>query len=148
MLWDFENEADSHAQRIWSESAEIQETGMLEMRCKGESVDPSHRQGLEQQQSRQSPDFMCSMSYNSPSSERRDNPQEAVGTMSGLSSDVFQGSRSANMQPEMRMGDAQSMPYPLTTERIPHRSHRLKALGNACVPAQALPFFAAIAAVG
>lgn len=29
---------------------------------------------------------------------------------------------------------------------IPDRSHRLKALGNACVPQQAYPFFAAIAA--
>ena len=43
--------------------------------------------------------------------------------------------------------DGTPMPHPLTTERIPHRSHRLKALGNACVPGQCLPFFLAIAEV-
>ena len=42
--------------------------------------------------------------------------------------------------------DQTTMPHPLTRERrIPNRSHRLKALGNACVPQQVYPFFAAIA---
>ena len=40
--------------------------------------------------------------------------------------------------------DQTTMPHPLTRQRIPNRSHRLKALGNAVVPAQCFPFFQAI----
>ena len=43
--------------------------------------------------------------------------------------------------------DGVEMPSPLTTERIKDRASRLKALGNACVPFQVLPFFETIAQV-
>ena len=63
---------------------------------------------------------------------------------------AFERSSGTGRQGEFEPGicgsadDVSDWPYPLTTKRIPNRSHRLKALGNACVPAQAHPFFEAI----
>src|SRR5208282_1030252 len=59
--------------------------------------------------------------------------------------------RSGGFQPEPAqlcgtIGDFRLTESPLcrTIDGISNRSHRLKALGNACVPAQCLPFFQAI----
>jgi len=41
--------------------------------------------------------------------------------------------------------DVSPWPYPLVSGRVPNRAAKLKALGNAVVPAQAYPFFMAIA---
>ena len=66
---------------------------------------------------------------------------------------TWQGSQSVasdrKPQPGFRGGahDVSDWPHPLTRERVPNRAARLKALGNACVPQQCLPFFFAIAEV-
>jgi len=113
----------------------------------GEALADTDRAGLEEHESRQ-PGQLAALVRSCGSNGNGKPFAEFLRMVNGFSPglDQIRGPLDGN-QPQMRMGDAQTMPHPLTTERIPHRSHRLKALGNACVPKQCLPFFLAIAEV-
>lgn len=160
------DEARADTQGLWSTGEETQRSGMPELWNQYPPLNPSQRQGLEQQCPGEFRDAVQFVSHVIASRSGRDLSKETQIAVLRLRQAIVQIGVVQHLQ-DAKEKIWNALPQaervwtisaacssywtewwpgltPLSQGRVKDRSHRLKALGNSVVPAQCYPFFQAI----